>query len=63
VVNINSDVAMKTVRIVNYTGQLVYSENAFSNSLSINTSNLAKGIYVLQLETESGWSSQKLIIE
>jgi hypothetical protein len=63
VVNISSDVDMKTVRIVNYTGQVVYTENAYSNSLSINTSNLAKGVYVLQLETASGWSSQKLIIE
>jgi photosystem II stability/assembly factor-like uncharacterized protein len=62
-VNISSDVDMKTVRIVNYTGQVVYTENAYSNSLSINTSNLAKGVYILQLETASGWSSQKLIIE
>jgi hypothetical protein len=63
VVNISSDVNMKTVRIVNYTGQVVYNENAFSNSLSINISNLAKGIYVIQFETASGWSGQKLVID
>jgi hypothetical protein len=62
-VNISSDVELKTVRVVNYTGQVVYTENAYSNRLSINISNLAKGVYVLQLETASGWSSQKLVIE
>jgi len=63
VVNINSDVNLKTVRIVNYTGQVVYSENVSGNSLSINTSDLATGIYVLQFESEFGWSNEKLVIE
>jgi hypothetical protein len=63
VVNINSDTQLKTVRIVNYTGQVVYTENVSGNTLSINTSDLATGIYVLQFESESGWTSQKLIIE
>ena len=63
VVNINSDTQLKTVRIINYTGQVVYSQNVSGNTLSINTSNLATGIYVLQFETESGWSGQKLVIE
>ncbi len=63
VVNINSQVALKSVSIVNYTGQVVYQTPASGNDVQINTADLAAGIYVLQLETESGVSSRKLIIE
>lgn len=62
-VNIKSDVTMKSVKIMNYAGQVVYNRIASGNDLQINTSEIAAGVYVLQIETEEGTSTQKLIIE
>lgn len=63
VVNINSTVALKSVKVVNYTGQVVYETPVSGNQTQINTNDFAAGIYVLQLETENGISTRKLIIE
>jgi hypothetical protein len=61
--NVSSSVEISSVRIMNYAGQLVYSKVVSGTELQINTSEFAAGIYVLQLETEAGFSTQKLIIE
>jgi hypothetical protein len=61
--NVSSSVEISSVRIMNYAGQLVYSKVVSGTELQINTSEFATGIYVLQLETEAGFSTQKLIIE
>ncbi len=63
VVNINSSVNLKSVTIVNYTGQVVYQAPVSGTDARINTADLSAGIYVIQLETENGVSSRKLIIE
>ena len=62
-VNVTSEVEISNVRIVNYTGQLVYSQNVSDNNVKISTSELPAGIYILQMETEKGWASQKLVVE
>jgi hypothetical protein len=61
--NISSSVEVSSVRIMNYAGQLVYTNAVSGTELQIYTSEFAAGIYVIQLETTEGVSSQKLIIE
>ena len=62
-VNVTSEVGLLNVRIVNYTGQVVYQQNVSDNNVKISTSELSAGIYILQMETEKGWASQKLVVE
>ena len=62
-VNIQSDVMLKSVMLVSYTGQVVYTSGATDSQLAINTSNIPAGVYFLQLETEEGMINQKLIVQ
>ena len=63
VVNINSDEEIMNVRIVNYTGQIVYDSPVNGQSASINISDLPAGVYVIQTQTQSGWASSKLMVQ
>jgi hypothetical protein len=63
VVNINSTIPVSSVKLMNYTGQIVYSNQVAGTQFSINTSDIAAGVYMLQLETEDGISTRKLIIK
>ncbi len=62
-VNVSSNGTMNSVKVVNLTGQVVYSSVVNGQEIQINTGNMAEGMYLLQIETENGTSSQKLIIE
>lgn len=61
-INISGVTEINQVRIINYTGQVVYQLNTGGTEIRINTGNLASGVYLLQVETLEGWSGQKLII-
>jgi hypothetical protein len=63
IVNIKSDVSLKSVRLVNLTGQVVYFRNISGMELQINASEFGVGIYTLQLETEAGVAVRKLIVQ
>jgi hypothetical protein len=60
---INSDSELISVKMINYTGQTVFNTVASGNEVKINSDNFAAGVYVIQVETISGITSQKLIIE
>jgi hypothetical protein len=61
--NINSNKQILKVKILNYTGQIV-AENKFnSKEVIINTSVYNPGIYFIQIETEKGISTKKVVIE
>lgn len=62
-VNISSDLELKSVKIMNYTGQVVYSNFTAGNEFQINTSEFAAGVYVIQFETSEGTATSKLVIE
>lgn len=47
ILNINSEKAIQSVKIINMTGQLVYSQ--VKNEHAIQTANLEKGIYVIEV--------------
>ncbi len=63
VVTINGQVEMKQIRVMNYTGQVVYQSAVNSTQTSVNTGDIPAGMYILQVETHEGWSSQKLMIK
>ena len=63
VVNITSDNNIKSITVYNNVGQIVTVENVESNIYRINTSDFETGIYFLQLETEEGMISKRVIIE
>lgn len=62
-VNISGISTMKSVKVLNLTGQVVYSNVVNGQEVQINTGDMAEGMYLIQIETENGTSSQKLIIE
>jgi hypothetical protein len=58
-IQLKENIQLKKVSIYNSLGQFIKS----SKELSINTSNLTKGIYVLKIETDIGTASKKLVIK
>lgn len=61
-VTINFDNANR-VEVLNLFGQTIYIENIIGvNSLSMNTSNLVNGVYLVKLFTSEGYGMQKLIV-
>ncbi|MFZ4708170.1 MAG: GEVED domain-containing protein, partial [Bacteroidales bacterium] len=62
-VNIQSGANMGRIMIMNNIGQVVYSTVADSQSIQVNTSDLKKGIYFIQVETIKGMVTEKLIIQ
>jgi hypothetical protein len=59
IIQLKENIKLKKVSIYNSFGQFIKS----SKELSINTSNLTKGMYVLKIETNKGTASKKLVIE
>ena len=62
-VNIESGANIGRIMIMNNIGQVVYSTVADSQSIQVNTSDLKKGIYFIQVETIKGMVTEKLIIQ
>jgi len=62
-VTIQSNYNINTIQMVNYMGQIVYSSEVNNNQTTINTSNLASGIYFIKVNTDAGAQSVKLIIK
>jgi hypothetical protein len=54
VVNVASDYNMKSVTLVNYVGQTVYTQPVTGNSCQINVSNYVTGMYFVRIETADG---------
>ena len=51
-----------TVRVFDIRGTMVYFENTLSN-ITLNTSNLESGIYVVELISENQTLRKKLIVQ
>jgi len=63
ILNINSNFEVSNVKIMNYLGQTIDNLNTADMEVTINTSTYEAGIYFIQIETEQGISTQKIIIE
>ena len=63
ILNINSNSNVSNIKIINYLGQSIDNINVSGNEVTINTENYDAGIYFIQIETEKGISTQKIVIE
>lgn len=63
----SSENASADLTIVNLMGQMVYNENVAltegNNILNLNVSNLKAGVYMVNIRTNKGTSTQKLIVK
>jgi hypothetical protein len=62
-VNISSPTDMKQLKIINYTGQVVYQSQPNNNHIIIKIADLSAGMYLVQIETTEGWTTSKLVIK
>ncbi len=62
ILNIKSDINLKSIKLINPSGQLVYKRNISGMAFQINTTEFSSGIYTLQLETEKGVSVRKVVV-
>ena len=62
-VNIKSNSNISQVRIFNQAGQMVQYENVGGNEATISTSGLPPENYIIEITTEAGISTQKLIVK
>jgi hypothetical protein len=60
--NVVNDVEMTSVRIMNQTGQVVYFDSPSETQVSINTAKFSAGIYFIEITSEKGVATEKLII-
>ncbi|MBI9038021.1 MAG: T9SS type A sorting domain-containing protein [Bacteroidales bacterium] len=63
ILNINSNYKVSNVKVMNYLGQTIDNVNVSGMDVTINTSTYDAGIYFIQIETEKGITTQKIIIE
>ena len=63
ILNINSNSSVSNVKVLNYLGQTIDNFNVKGMEVTINTSAYNSGIYFIQIETEKGISTQKIVIE
>ena len=62
-VNIASSVVINKVTVVNYVGQVVYTNEVNDvNSLTLNTASYDNGVYVVKLDTENGVITKRVTI-
>jgi len=62
-VNITSSTAISKITVVNYVGQVVYTNEVNDvTSLTLNTASYDNGIYVVKLDTESGVVTKRVTI-
>jgi len=61
--NINSDSEVSNIKVLNYLGQTIDNFYLKGMEVAINTSAYNSGIYFIQIETEKGISTQKIVIE
>jgi hypothetical protein len=62
-INIVSSERIIDIRIFNQMGQMVEFINTDNKHISVNTSNLNTGMYVVQVRTEEGTEVRKLLIQ
>ena len=62
-VSITADMNIQSISVYNHLGQLVFAENTDCRSYMLNTANYQAGLYFIQLETEKGFTSKRVVIE
>ncbi len=63
VVNIKSDYTINTIKVYNYSGQVISNELVDTKFYQFNTSKFNPGLYMFQIETNEGTITKRIIIE
>ena len=61
--NISASMDIRSITIYNQVGQLVFAGKTDSKTYTLNTANYLAGLYFIQLETEKGMISKRVVIE
>jgi hypothetical protein len=62
-INLSFNEIPKELRVMSTTGKIVYAVQPSSNTISINTTDWASGIYILETTSKNRISTSKLVIE
>ena len=60
-VNVATTMNAQKVEVLNYLGQVIYSQNVTSNNFTLNVANYADGVYFIRISGNDGIATQKLI--
>ena len=60
-VNVSTSMDVQKVEIMNYLGQVIFSQNTTNNNFTLNVANYADGVYFIRLSGNDGIATQKLI--
>jgi len=63
VMNIRANHNITNVRVMNYVGQLIADLDCNSETVAINVSDFESGIYILQITTVNGQTTQQIVVE
>ncbi|MEX2484293.1 MAG: T9SS type A sorting domain-containing protein [Brumimicrobium sp.] len=57
----STDVSIETVEILNAAGQVIFSENIFNESMSVNTNSWETGIYIVKVKSKNNVLTYKIV--
>lgn len=60
-VNVSTTMDVQKVEVLNYLGQVIFSQNTTNNNFTLNVANYADGVYFIRLSGNDGIATQKLI--
>ena len=63
VMNVEAGSGMQQIQLYNITGQMVISKQVDSKTVTLNTSSLKAGIYMLKVITENGTIERKVVVQ
>ncbi len=63
VLNVGSNGDIQHIRVMNSVGQVVYDQEMNVAKAQVNTSNFQSGVYFVQIDTNNGSTTQKIVIE
>ncbi len=52
---------VQKVEIMNYLGQVIFSQNITNNNFTLNVANYADGVYFIRISGNDGIATQKLV--
>ena len=62
VLNVQSSLTIQEVQVYNIVGQMVLSQAANGNKLTLNTSGLTSGVYNLKVKVQDGYINKKIVV-
>ena len=63
IVNVKSDIQINSVIVYNYLGQVIVTEKVNTNLYQLNSSQYQSGVYFIQIETNEGIVTKRIIIK